>query len=45
MLHSSGASVSVPFLALLGVCKAYSIYLSYVGDLCPAEPPVDGVFF
>ena len=45
MLHSSGVSVSVPSLGLLGVCKAYSINLSYMGDLYPADPPVGGVVF
>ena len=45
MLHSSGVSVSVTSLGLLGVCKAYYINLSYVGDLYPADPPVGGVVF
>ena len=37
--------VSVPSLGLLGVCKAYSINLSYMGDLYPADPPVGVVVF
>ena len=30
---------------MLGAAKAYYINFSYVGDVCPAEPPVVGVVF